>query len=145
MENGAFAFETHDGPVIAFFLCNICSFFGYLGGVLVTNIFAQILNEGYIFGYSENYNTQPFEICSDLLNCHSRLVFARLLDVRGNLGYGKEKPTRKTCFFLLKEAPGSTHLSRKVLLGDISLMSTKLLLYFHEKKILERERVFKKT
>ena len=56
------------------------------------------------FGYSENYNTRPFEICSDLLNCHSRLVFGRPLDLRGNLGNVKEKPTRKTCFFSVKRS-----------------------------------------
>ena len=27
-----------------------------------------------------------------------RLVFSRFLDLRGNLGVVKEKPTRKTCF-----------------------------------------------
>ena len=31
------------------------------------------------------------------------LVFSRFLDLRGNLGIVKEKPTSKTCFFLEKK------------------------------------------
>ena len=44
-----------------------------------------------------------------------RLVFSRFLDLRGNLGNVKEKPTRKTCFSREKKrlAPRtSTHLAK---------------------------------
>ena len=48
------------GQLLLFFLSNLCSFFSYVGGVLVTNLF------------SANYNTWGafviiFLICSDLL------------------------------------------------------------------------------
>ena len=34
----------------------------------------------------------------DLFKYEYRLVFSRFLDLWGNLGIVKEKPTRKTCF-----------------------------------------------
>ena len=39
------------------------------------------------------------------------------------------------------EAPGFTHLPCKILLGGISFMPTKFLLYFHEKEMLKPGRV----
>ena len=54
-------------------MCNFCSFFSYVGGVLVTNPFSPLLID--IFSdYPANYNTRGtlkiiFLICSDLLNC----------------------------------------------------------------------------
>ena len=62
-----------------------------------------------------------------------RLVFSRFLDLVGNLGIVKEKPTGKNLFLPWKEAPGSTHLPSKILPGGASLESTESLLYFHEK------------
>ena len=59
------------------------------------------------------------------------------MDLRGNLGNLKEKPARKIC--LSHEKKG------KILPGGISLMSTKFLLHFHEKKVLKRGRVFEKV
>ena len=41
-------------------------------------------------------------------------------------------------FLPRNEAPSFTHLPCKILLGSISLMSTKFLLYFHEKKHYNR-------
>ena len=43
-------------------------------------------------GFSGEYNILFFKY--DI----ARLVFSRFLDLRGNLGIVKEKPTRKTCF-----------------------------------------------
>ena len=61
---------------IAFFLCNFFSFFSYVGGFPVTNLFLLLLIDRYIFWlqYSANYNKLGalmilFLICSDLLNC----------------------------------------------------------------------------
>ena len=39
--------------------------------------------------------------------CKSRLVFSRFLDLRGNLGIVKEKPTRKNCFSREKKRAAS--------------------------------------
>ena len=47
-------------------------------------------------------------------------------------------------FLSLKEALDSTHLLNKTLLGGISLTSAKFLLFFREKEILKRLRVFEK-
>ena len=60
------------GQLLLFFLCNFCSFFSYVGGVLVTNLFHCYWLVVY-FGYSTNYNTRGafvilFLICSNLLN-----------------------------------------------------------------------------
>ena len=59
------------GQLLLLFLCNFCSFFNYVGGVLVTNLFSLLFID--IFGNSANYNTRGefvtiFLICSDLLN-----------------------------------------------------------------------------
>ena len=75
----------------------------------------------------------------------NRLVFCRLLDLRGNLGIVKEKPTRKTCFSHEKKrlAP---HLPSKILPGGVSLKESESLLYFHEKMMLKRgESTFEKV
>ena len=58
------------GELLLLFLCNVCSFCSYVGGVLVTNLFSLLLTDG----YSANYNTRRafvviFLICSDLLSC----------------------------------------------------------------------------
>ena len=45
------------GQLLLFFLYNFCSFFSYVGGVLVTKLFSLLLTDRYIFGYSANYNT----------------------------------------------------------------------------------------
>ena len=34
--------------LLLFFLCNFCSFFSYVGGVLVTNLFSLLLADSYI-------------------------------------------------------------------------------------------------
>ena len=59
------------GQLLLLFLCNFCSFFNYVRGVLVTNFFSLLFID--IFGNSANYNTGGefvtiFLICSDLLN-----------------------------------------------------------------------------
>ena len=68
--------KTHYGLVIVPFsaqlLQHFCSFFSYVGGVLVTSLF-HCYSLIY-FGYSANYSTRGafviiFWICSDLLNC----------------------------------------------------------------------------
>ena len=45
---------------------------------------------------------KPYQYILKILSEHGqsqyRLVFSRLLDLRGNLGIVKEKPTRITCF-----------------------------------------------
>ena len=41
----------------------------------------------------------------------ARLVFSRFLDLRGNLGIVKEKPTRRTCFS--REKKRQLHSSTK--------------------------------
>ena len=64
--------------------------------------------------------------------------------LRGNLENAREKPT-KNSREKKRLQPGSTYLPCKVLLGGISLMSTKFLLYFHEKWILKRDRAFEKV
>ena len=72
------------------------------------------------------------------------LVFSRFLCLRGNLGNVEEKLTRKT-FFRENKRLVPRILPCKILLGGISLMSTKFLLYFHDIfKILKRGRVFEK-
>ena len=46
--------KTHHGLFIApFFLCNFCSFFGYVGGVLVTNLFSLLLIDRYILAIEQ--------------------------------------------------------------------------------------------
>ena len=60
-----------------------------------------------------------------------RLVFSRVFFLFAETSeMPKEKQTRKTCF---SRELGFTHLPCKILLGGISLMSSKSLLYFHEK------------
>ena len=59
------------GQLLLLFLCNFCSFFNYVRGVLVTNLFSLLFID--IFCNSANYNTGGefvtiFLICSDLLN-----------------------------------------------------------------------------
>ena len=44
----------------------------------------------------------------------------------------------------VKKAPSSTHLLSKILPGGVSLKLTKSLLYFHEKQMLKRGRVYLK-
>ena len=57
----------------------------------------------------------------------SRLVFGRFFDLRGHLGNVEEKPTRKSCFSREKKHLTLCIYLCKILLGDISLMSTKFL------------------
>ena len=57
------------GQLLLLSLCNFCSFFSYVGGVLVTNLFSLLL---IYFGYSANYDTRGafviiFLICSSLM------------------------------------------------------------------------------
>ena len=75
--------------------------------------------------------------CSPVL---IRLVFSRILDLRGNLGIVKEKPARKTCFSREK-SPSSMHLPSKILPGGVSWKPTESLLYFHKKQMLKRGRL----
>ena len=61
----------------SFFLCNVCSFFSCVGGVLVTNLFFHCPWLLY-FGYLANYNKRVafviiFLMCSDLLKCLKRV------------------------------------------------------------------------
>ena len=60
-----------------------------------------------------------------------------------NLGNVKEKPSRKTCFSReMKRLALRIYLFNFIiLLGGISLMSTKFLLYFHEKEMLKQGRL----
>ena len=44
--------------------------------------------------------TSLAKIKNKMLRSETRLVFSRFLDLHGNLGIVKEKPTRKTCFSL---------------------------------------------
>ena len=54
------------------------------------------------------------------------------------------KTDQKNLFLLQKEAPSSTHLPSKILPGGVSLKSTESLLYFEEKQMLKRGRVYLK-
>ena len=61
------------GQLLLLFLYNFCSFFRYVGGVPVTNLFSPLLIDIFWL-FSKLYNTQGalliiFFICSDLLNC----------------------------------------------------------------------------
>ena len=44
--------KTH-GQLLLFFLCNFCSTFSYVGGVLVTNLFSLLLIDKYILAIQE--------------------------------------------------------------------------------------------
>ena len=66
------------GQLLLLFLCNFCSFFSYVGGVLVINLFSMLLIDIFwLFSklkHKANYNRRGafvkiFLICSDLLNC----------------------------------------------------------------------------
>ena len=48
---------------------------------------------------------------------HSRLVFSRFLDLHGNFGIVKEKPTRKTCFSCEKKCLAPRIYRAKFCLG----------------------------
>ena len=41
------------GQLLLFFLCTFCSFFGYVGGVLVTNLFPLLLIDRYILAIEQ--------------------------------------------------------------------------------------------
>ena len=41
------------GQLLLFFLCNVCSFFSYVGGFLVTNIFSLLLSDRYILAIQQ--------------------------------------------------------------------------------------------
>ena len=81
-----------------------------------------------------------------------RLAFSWFLALRRNLGNIKEKPTRKTFFSGKKKrlAPRIYHAKFClvkiiwILWSQNSLKSTEFILYFHEKLILRRGRVFEK-
>ena len=58
------------GQLLLFFPCNFCSFFSYVGGVLVTNLFSLLLIVKYILAIQQIIAfVILFLICSDLLNC----------------------------------------------------------------------------
>ena len=61
------------GQLLLFFLCNFCSFFRYVGGVLVTNLFSLLLTDSYILAVQQIITQEAFVIlfliCSDLRNC----------------------------------------------------------------------------
>ena len=85
-----------------------------------------------------------------------RLVFSRFLNLRvylGSrflnlpvyLGIVKEKPTRKTCFSRKKKRLAPRIYQAKFCLSAFFLKSTGSLLYFHEKQMVKRGRVFEKV
>ena len=75
-----------------------------------------------------------------------RLVFSRFLDLRGNLGIVKEKPTRKTCFSREKKSLAPRIYQAKFCLGEF-LWSQRNLYYIFTRNrciILKRGRVYLK-
>ena len=65
--------KTHHGPFNALFLCNFNSFFNYVGGVQVTNLFSLLWIDWCIMAIQQIITRGAlailFLICSDLLSC----------------------------------------------------------------------------
>ena len=49
----SFADKRHHGQLLLLFLCNVCTFFSSVGGVLVINLFPLLLIDGYILAIQQ--------------------------------------------------------------------------------------------
>ena len=70
-----------------------------------------------------------------------RLVFSRFLDLHGNLGIVKEKPTRKTCFSREKKRLAPRIYQAKFCLAEF-LWIQRNLYYIFTRNMLKRGRVY---
>ena len=68
------------GQLLLLFLCNFCSFFSYVGGVLVTNLFSLLLIDRYILAIQQITTHEEHLWCSfwsaAILICGAVLMYA---------------------------------------------------------------------